>query len=207
MAHWQLPVYFHKLADEGKTKYIELDGAGTIDSIRENCFPPTEVSWRAAVPWAAAFRGLLWPFWFRAARVNIGSHNVKTLLENGREVVVIDNLLDGPSPGRSREVPFYKGAISAIPADLAARYSPITGLTASCILPPVPSWLKAWIKPLDYFTTMSRNAKPACRHGSPRRWTKLSFHLPQPFTWKKRKNAHREDAPLLPANPLTAKAS
>lgn len=27
--------YFHKLADEGKTKYIELDGSGTIDAIKE----------------------------------------------------------------------------------------------------------------------------------------------------------------------------
>ncbi len=35
----------------------------------KTAFTATEVSWRAAVPWAAAFRGLLWPFWFRAARV------------------------------------------------------------------------------------------------------------------------------------------
>lgn len=28
--------YFHKLADEGKTTYIELDGAGSIEAIKEN---------------------------------------------------------------------------------------------------------------------------------------------------------------------------
>ncbi len=129
----------------------------------------------------------------------IGSHNVKTLLENGREVVVIDNLLTGHRQAVPREVPFYKGDIRN-PADLDKifanhRIDSVLHFAASSLV------AESMVKPLDYFNNnvlgMQSLLAAMVRH----KVDKIVFSSSAAVYGKAEKMPIEEDAPLLPTNP------
>ncbi len=129
----------------------------------------------------------------------IGSHNVKTLLENGREAVVIDNLLTGHRQAVPREVPFYKGDIRN-PADLDKifanhRIDSVLHFAASSLV------AESMVKPLDYFNNnvlgMQSLLAAMVRHEV----DKIVFSSSAAVYGKAEKMPIEEDAPLLPTNP------
>lgn len=129
----------------------------------------------------------------------IGSHNVKNLLENGREVVVIDNLLTGHRQAVPREVPFYKGDIRN-PADLDKvfanhRIDSVLHFAASSLV------AESMVKPLDYFNNnvqgMQSLLAAMVRHGV----DKIVFSSSAAVYGEAEKMPIKEDAPLLPTNP------
>ncbi len=134
----------------------------------------------------------------------IGSHNVKTLLENGREVVVIDNhcLTARPSPGRSREVPFTKGTISAIPADLGKifanhRIDSVLHFAASSLV------AESMVKPLDYFNNnvMSPGMQSLLAAMVRHEVDKNCLFIFRSRLWKNRKNAHEGGCAAFASKP------
>lgn len=129
----------------------------------------------------------------------IGSHNVKNLLENGREVVVIDNLLTGHRQAVPNEVPFYKGDIRN-PAALDKvfanhRIDSVLHFAASSLV------AESMVKPLDYFNNnvqgMQSLLAAMVRHGV----DKIVFSSSAAVYGEAEKMPIKEDAPLLPTNP------
>lgn len=129
----------------------------------------------------------------------IGSHNVKTLLEDGREVVVIDNLLTGHRQSVPRDVPFYRGDIRN-PPDLDKvfanhRIDSVLHFAASSLV------AESMVKPLDYFNNnvqgMQSLLAAMVRHGV----DKIVFSSSAAVYGEAEKMPIEEDAPLFPTNP------